>query len=301
MRLAARLMVPVVVGSTVLAATAQSGAAQMGGEHIASTWDYPSPVVRNFDTQAVTGTVETVTVKDSTANPNCDLYQTTYTIRWQTSGGHVITALAYYDNSFGAAFLRPGPQPVTSWALTPQGPTAFEQSPVAQNWFVKGTKRTDPSICPRDTLTVNHFEVIVDGAPSDSAAVRTEQRSLVPPPSPPHLAAVWTGPDNNTIVAPARLTVDQNVFTEPFNETEDCVGIVRIAEMTWQTTGDARIIAFGQTDANGVIQYQRGDATSISRGTGFVEWFLRGTTEKSPLCPPDSPSWGRFEVYTDTI
>jgi hypothetical protein len=277
-----------------VASTSPAAAAPASTEvatHLGSTWDAPDAAARIQDHQAVTAEVAVDTVLTPTDNALCDLYVSTFTISWQALAGHTLTAVITEDDGFGFGWRA---LDTTTWTMTPSGQVFDEQSPVVRTWYLAGTHRSDPAACPRDSRTINHVEIYVDGA-----ARHITTRSIVKPPSENHLAAVWTWPDLVTIVDPARVAVSQTFFEDIEAPEGLCEAHFVEVDLTVTAVGSARIIAVGTRSPGAAIQYQRGDSDGYSLGIGSHVWFLTGTRTRSDLCPPDTLSQDRIEIYTD--
>lgn len=271
--------------------SASTSASATDASHLGSTWDAPDAGARIQDHRAVTADVAVDTVLTPTDNAVCELYVSTFTITWRALAGHTLTGVVTEDDGFGY-----GSRTIEStiWTMTPSGEVFDQQSPVVRTWYLTGTHRSDPAVCPRDSRTINHVEIYVDGAGRHPTT-----RSVVRPPSRNHLAAVWTWPDVATVVDPARVAVTQTFFEEVGAPTGLCEPRFLEVDLTVTAIGSARIIAVGIHSPGTPIQYQRGDSDTYVLGIGGNEWFLTGTRTRSQLCPPDTPSQDRIEIYTD--
>jgi hypothetical protein len=259
--------------------------------HLGSTWDAPDAKVRILDHQAVTATVSVSTVRTPSDNALCTAYTSTFTLSWQALAGHKLTAVVTHDDGFGYGWRA---LDTTTWEMTPAGQVFDEQAPVVTQWYLNGTHRQSP-LCPADTRTINHVEIYVDGAPRHEP-----NRSIVKPPSRNHLAAVWTWPDQVSVVPPAaRVSVSLSEYHEIEQSEGPCEAHFTEIDVTFTALGSARIIAVGVRQPGYPIQYQNGNTDSYGLGTTSHEWFLTGTNTKSELCPADTVSTDRIEVYTD--
>lgn len=269
-----------------------AGAAADEPTHVVSTWDAPDKRATVWDHGAVSAEASADTVLTPTDNAVCDLYTTTYTLRWQALGGHRLTAVATESDDFGYGWRR---LDSTTWQMTPDGLVYDEKSPLALHWYLKGTHRQDASRCPRDSRTVNHVEIFADGAP-----VPGEPDSFVDAPSRPHLALAWDWPDDVTTYRTQRATADLSAYHEVAQPEGPCEAHITELDLHVTAVPPARIIAVGTRAPGEPMRYQRGDAPSYSLGIVAYEWFLTGTTTRSDTCPPDTLSQDRVEVYTDT-
>ncbi len=258
--------------------------------HLASTWDAPDTRARILDRHAVRATVSVSTVRTPGDNPLCTAYTSTFTLRWQAIGDHRLTAVVTHDDGFGYGWRA---LDTIRWEMTPAGQVLDEQAPVVTRWYLNGTHRQSAR-CPMDIRTVNHVEIYVDGAPRHELT-----RSIVKPPSRNHLAAVWTWPDRVRIVAPARVAVSLNEYHEIEQPDGPCEAHFTEIDVTFTALGAARIIAVGVQAPGQPIQYQNGNTDSYGLGTTSHEWFLTGTDTRSELCPADTFSTDRIEIYTD--
>jgi hypothetical protein len=259
--------------------------------HLASTWDAADAKVRILDRRAVTATASVSTVRTpSSDNALCNAYTSTFTLRWNAIGGHKLTAVVTHDYGFGLGWRA---LDTTTWQMTPAGQVMDEKAPVVTRWFLKGTHRHS-ALCPNDTGTTNHVEIYVDGPPRHEPT-----HSIVKPPSRDHLAGVWTWPSGVTVPRPARVAVSLNVYREIEQPVGVCEAHFTEIDVTFTALGSARIIAVGVRAPGQPIQYQNGNAASFGLGVGSHEWFLTGTHTKSDLCPADTISTDRIEVYTD--
>lgn len=284
---------------TVLLAVALLGApaagatqpAPEGTSHLGSTWDAPSSHVRVFDRKAVSATVTPFTERTPTDNPRCDLYTTTFPMRWQAAPGHKLTAIVTEDDTYAYSWTA---LDTATWTMSPGGQVSSDRAPVVQRWYRHGTHRPDPTLCPRDTRTVNHVEMYVDGPPRHAL-----RRSIVKPPSRDHRALVWEYPHSVWTIAPARATVRQTVYRDTEAPDGLCEAHVTEIDLVFQAVGTARIIAVGERRPGEWIIYQNGDSEEFSRGVVAHDYFLIGTDQKSQLCPADRLSQDRIEIYTD--
>lgn len=258
--------------------------------HLGSTWDAPDTMVRILDRREVTGSVSVSTVRTPTDNTVCTLYTSTFTLRWQAIGGHKLTAVVTEDDGFGYGWRA---LDTTTWNMTPTGEVVDEQAPVVTQWYLNGTHRPSP-LCPAGTRTINHVEIYVDGAPRHEPT-----RSIVKPPSRNHLAAVWTWPTQVSILAPPRVAVSLNEYHEIEQPDGPCEAHFTEIDVSFTALGSARIVAVGIRAPGQPMQYQNGNTDSYVLGVGAHEWFLTGTDTKSALCPADTVSVDRVEVYTD--
>jgi hypothetical protein len=142
------------IGVITLVPTFGAGAlnAPLEGSHVASTWDALSKTVRVYDTRAISGTVDAVTTREPSADPSCDLYVTTFTITWVAKTPHLLTSVQTEDDDFGLSWQALN---TSTWSLEPGAPVQSHQAPVVRSWYVKGTHRSDPQLCPRDTRTTS--------------------------------------------------------------------------------------------------------------------------------------------------
>ena len=274
---------------SVLAAPQPTSAAT---SHVGSTWDASDTMAHIQDPTAVAATVSADKVLTPTDNPVCDLYTTTFTIAWQAAAGRTLTAVVVEDDSYGYGWRA---LETSNWTMTPSGQVWDEQSPVVQNWYLKGTHRSDPNVCPRGSRTINRVEIYVDGpAPHPGAG------SSIKPPSRNHLAVVWTWPDQVRVLDPARVSVSLSFYYELESSEGLCEAHVTELDTRFTAIGSARIIAVGVRSFGTSMHYQNGDTDSYVLGTVAHEYFLTGTTTKSSLCPADQVSTDRIDIYTDT-
>jgi len=290
--LAASASVAALLVAAPVTATAQVSAARPVTDtaHLVSVWDAPDAKVRILDRQAVTATVSVSTVRGSGDTALCTAYTSTFTLHWQAVGGHKLTAVVTQDYGFGYGWRA---LDTTSWQMTPAGQVFDEQAPVVTQWYRTASNRPS-SRCPSATGTINHVEIYADGAPRHEPV-----RSIVKPPSRNHLAAVWTWPDQVSIVSPARVAVSLNFYTELEQPQGPCEAHFTEIDVSVTALDQARIIAIGTRAPGGPMQYQNGNTDSYGLGAAGHEWFLTGTTTKSPLCPPDTFGPDRIEIYTD--
>jgi hypothetical protein len=283
-----------VVALGLVPGTGAGAVAALDGSFVASTWDTPAKGVHVYDTSAISGMVNAVTAREPTDNASCDLYVTTYTITWVAKAPHVLTSVLTEDDSFGLSWER---LDTTTWSLLPDAYVESHKAPVVRHWYVKGTHRSDPQLCPRDTRTTNHVEISVDGT-----ATKPIPQTFVASPPRSHLAMTWDHPSTFTTVGPERVTATpQSVYTEWETPIGDCQALFTESWWTFEAVGDARIIAVGQRQPGGPVVYQNGDVASIGGGYTSHEYFLTGTTQKSDLCPADQLSADHIEIYTDAI
>lgn len=291
--------VGVILGSTFLVTPAMAGSTPVGAppegpeatSHLGSTWDAPDTTVRVLDRKALTATASVETVLTPTDNALCDLYTSTFTLRWQAKPGHVLAVVVTHDDGFGSSWRRID---ADSWTMSPSGVVQDEISPVVRAWYVRGTHRSDARICPPGSGTVNHVEIQVEGPPRHEAT-----KSVVKRPSRNHLAAVWSWPGQVTSIEPVRVQVTQSTYTEVEAPVGLCEAHLTELDLNVQAVGDNRIIAVGQRMPGGSIQYQNGASQTFSMGVVAHEWFLTGTGTKSAACPADTVSQDRIEIYTD--
>lgn len=259
--------------------------------HIGSTFDVLDRGVLHIqDHSAVTADVSAKTVLVPTSNTACDEYTTTYTITWTARDGHLLTSVIEHYDDFSLSYTALGTK---TFSMTPDAVVRSDQSPTISRWFVKGTHKRDPKLCPRDIRVVNHVEIWVDGKqrhPEPSAIVR--------PPSREHLAAVWQWRTDVDIVKPARVDVTLNTYRET-GTGDTCYSVQTELDVNVTAIGSNRIIAVGVRAPGQDIAYQRGDAASWGLGIVGQSYFLNGTHKKSRLCPRDTLSQDRIEIYTE--
>jgi hypothetical protein len=286
------LLVGVVVPTAAGAVTTQSTHAT-ASTHVASTWDAPDTGVRILDRRAVRADVTVDRQLVPTNNPVCELHTTTLTIVWTALNGHRLTSVVdnYDDYSLSFTALN-----TATFSMTPTGQVLDEQSPVLSHWVRKDTHRPDPRLCPRDTRSVNHVEIWVDGPPRHH-----QPNSLVQPPSKDHLAAGWTWFDDIDVLRPARVAVTTNVFHEVDDLDGPCEVHVTELDLFFTAVGANRIIAIGERSPGSATHYQRGDDTSFVRGVVGQHYFLDGTLKHSSRCPHDTVSQNRIEIYTEAL
>ena len=273
----------------VPASQAWSGTADTAS-HLASTWDAPRGGVRIFDTSAVSATVTTDVERKSTDNAVCDLFVTTYTIDWRARAGHLLTAVVTEDDDYGMSWRGLN---TTSWTMSPEGVVFDETSPVIQNWYLAGTHRSNPNVCPRDSRTVNHVEIYVDGPPRHPMT-----RPIIRPPAKSRLSAVWTWPDQVLLRDPDAVAVTQSFYYEVEDADGPCEARMTELDLGITAKGGERIVAVGLRAPGERIQYHNGDSANLSLGIVAHEWVLKETGVKSSLCPDDTYSQDRVEVYT---
>ena len=280
------------LGSWGLASPGWADSSSPASSHLGSTWDAPARQVRVQDPAAVSATVKTATVVTSTADPRCDLYTTTFTLRWVARGGHRLTAVVTQYDDFSSIWRA---LDSTTYTMSPDGVVLDEQAPVVQRWFLRGTHLTSAA-CPRDTRTTNHVEIYVDGPPRGH-----QPASIVKPPSRDHLAVIWSFPLSVRTFAPARVTVSTSVYEEIEAPVGPCEAHFTEVDLTFQAVGNARIIAVGLRRPGEPVIYQNGDSDQFGLGVGSHQYFLTGTSQRSSLCPPDQLSQDRIEIYTDAV
>jgi hypothetical protein len=298
-RRAAHPRAVVLLSAAVLALWAPAGASPAAAapvetdssSHLASTWDAPDARVVVRDPAVLTARARVDTVLTSGASAACDLRTTTYTLTWTARAGHLLTAVVTQDDGFGSSWRRVD---AATWTMSPSGVVLDSTAPVVRQWFVRGTHRSDPAVCPRDTRTVNHVEVYADGAAPNPGA-----RPVVHAPPRNQLAAVWRWPGDVEVVDPARVEVTQQTYTEVEAPVGPCEAHLTEVDVHVSALGDARIVALGSRSPGAEVQYQNGDSAGFSQGVVAHEWFLTGTTTRSDLCPADTVTQDLLAVYTD--
>lgn len=229
-----------------------SASAPTASSHLASTWDAPNSRARVYDRGAVSVTVEPATVHLPSENLDCELYSTTFAIRWQAEEGHRLTAVVTHDDGYGYTWMA---LDATTWTMSPDGAVASSQAPVVQQWYRRGTRHSDPRVCPRDTATTNHVEIYTDGPPRHE-----RQRSIVKPQSKNHLALVWEYPHSVRTIAPTRAALNLSTYVETEQPEGACEARLTEIDLTFRAVGSARIIAVGERQPGEPIQYQNGNS-----------------------------------------
>ena len=286
----------VLPGTPARAASASASASASANHpqqttHLGSTWDAPDTTVRIFDHHAISADVSADRQLVPTDNPVCELYTTTLTITWNALNGHLLTSTVNEYDDFSSSYSALN---TTTYSKTPTAQVQSDQSPVLSQWYRKDTHKSDPTVCPRDSRSVNYVEIRVDGSPRHQ-----QPGSIVKPPSADHLAVVWTWFEDIDVIHPTRVQASTNVYREMDDIDGPCEVHVTELDLFFTATGSNRIIAIGERSPGSPTHYQRGDDTTFVRGIVAQQYYLDGTHTSSKLCPRNTVSQNRIEIYTE--